>query len=898
MNKTMMKIGGFAISIMALMTAASVSAQDFDKKSLLYRVSSAEDKTVELVGFEKKPKEVLEIPDMVSYKGDKYTVTTIAENAFKDCIILEKVLGPTIQIIKDGAFQGCTNLSSASFNDQLSEVRKCAFADCSSLTQVLLGNNVQTIGDAAFQNCFSLTELSFGSGLKSLGAGVINGSKISSIVLPNSLIKVGHHAFAECNQLSSVTFGNALTQIDNNAFEKTSISSVVFPNTLLTIGDKAFADCTNLTTISFGNSLKEIGAGAFQGLPISSLSFPTSLKIIKNGAFKDCKNLQSISLNDGIETIKEGAFENCSLLSVDLSDCMADVENNAFKDCKNVITSNYSLKGIANYINKSNGNISTVKLFKDGFAFFQDKINASKCDVITKYGKFISQKGGYIVAENLIMVPSESGNGVVLKDVKGKVLTKSIYDNIYSVEDRSLEFTDGCLKVCKNGKYGYIDKTGNEIIPCKYSLVDDSFRDGIARVWGEMDEKSGGRPSGYVNYKGKEIVPCIIKSVDDVYRNGYFIFRSNGKYGAINKLGNIVVPFEYDYINDFSEGVAGVIKDGKLGFIDNSNKVIIPFNYNLESYEISEYIFKFSEGLVAVKKDGKWGYIDKSNNVVIPFIYWSAEDFHGGMACVEDNDGKKACIDKTGKVVQPFGVSDISHLINGIYMRTITSSSYDDQEYMLFNKIGILGKFSNYPLCKDNLIIVKKNMKYGAIDYTGKVLIPCIYKTLNDYGDVLIASDDNGRDAAFDHTGKVLTPSTYTSLVYDQNVLRAVDDNGRYHYYNRLGELIASTENELDYGLCSEYILTIFKDDLYGYVDYTGKIISPCIYEEAGSFNDGFAIVCKGGKWGVIDRNGKETIPCVYDEVSCFNNGLAVVYKDDKLGFVDVNGKSTFDYQK
>lgn len=881
----MMKNGRFAITIMALMTVFSVSAQDFDKKNLLYRINSVENKTVELLGFEKKPKEVLEIPDIVSYKGDKYTVTTIAENAFKDCTILENIIGPTIQIIKDGAFQGCTNLSSASFNDQLSEVRKCAFADCSSLTQVLLGNNVQTIGDAAFQNCSSLTELSFGSGLKSLGAGVINGTKISSIVLPNSLIRVGHHAFAECNQLSSVTFGNALTQIDNNAFEKTSISSIVFPNTLLNIGDKAFADCTSLKTITFGNSLKEIGAGAFQGLPISSLSFPTSLKIIKNGAFKDCKSLQSISLNDDIETIKEGAFENCSLLSVDLSDCMADVEKNAFSGCKDVITSNYSLKGLASYLYKKkrdficminyesqieriiqDGDVTALEFFNKGFAFFHYcDAGTLRCDVVTKYGKVISQKGGYIVAENLIMVPSEKGNGVILKDVRGKILTKSIYDNIYNEEHRSLVFADGCLKVCKNGKYGYIDKSGNEIIPCKYSLVDDSYKDGIARVWGEMDEKSGGRPSGYVNNKGKVIVPCIIKSVDDVYRNGYFIFRSNGKYGAIDKLGNIVIPFDYDYINDFSEGLAGVIKEGKLGFVDNSNKVIIPFNYNLESYEISEYKFKFSEGLAAVKKDGQWGYIDKSNNVVIPFIYWGAEDFHGGMACVEDNDGKKACIDKTGKVVQPFGGMDIFHLINGIYYRYTNSGTYGDKENILFNKAGIIGKFSSDPYINygDSLIIVNKDKKYGAVEYTGKLLIPCVYNDLR----------------------------------YSGFILRAKDDNGRC-LYNRTGKMIVSSDYETDYNdYGHEGIIKVMKDDLFGFIDKEGKMISPCVFNEAEDYHDGYAIVSKGEKWGVIDRNGKETIPLKYDEVFCFNNGLAVVYKDGKLGFVDVNGKSTFDYK-
>ena len=105
----MMKKSRFAIIIMVLMITSSVSAQDFDKKNLLYRIISTENKTVELLGFEKKPKEELVIPEEVSYKGDKYAITTIAENAFRDCTVLKSIIGSTIQTIKDGAFQGCIN---------------------------------------------------------------------------------------------------------------------------------------------------------------------------------------------------------------------------------------------------------------------------------------------------------------------------------------------------------------------------------------------------------------------------------------------------------------------------------------------------------------------------------------------------------------------------------------------------------------------------------------------------------------------------------------------------------------------------------------------------------------------------------------------------------------------
>lgn len=883
MNKTMTKKSRFAIIIMVLMITSSVSAQDFDKKNLLYRIISTENKTVELLGFEKKPKEELVIPDEVSYKGDKYAITTIAENAFKDCIVLKSIIGSTIQTIKDGAFQGCINLSSVTFSDQLSEVKNNAFRGCTSLSQVSLGDNVQTIGDAAFAACASLSELSFGSGLKSLGTGVINGTKISSIVLPNSLVKVGHHAFADCNQLSSVTFGNALIQIDDNAFEKTSISTIVFPNTLLIIGDKAFADCTNLQSITYGNSLKEIGAGAFQGIPISSLSFPTSLLIVKDGAFKDCKSLQNISFNDNIESIKENAFKGCSLLSVDLTDCMADVANNAFEGCNSVITSNYSIKGIANYINKLENNVIAIPDlnreqidhfihendvvvlgdFKDGFAFFQytDK-GISKCDVVTIFGKVISQKGGYVVAENLIMVPSDNGNGVVLKDIRGKILSKSVYDDIYK-NNINLKFTNGYLQVCKNKKYGFIDKSGKEVVPCKYSRVED-FKYDVAVVYGDIDDRVGARKMGLVNTKGQEIIPCdnIIGGVPS--EKGEYVVKRNSKYGVIDKNLNIIIPFEYDGIGEFSEGLASVIKNGKKGFIDKANRLIIPCEYDEPDPEwgVSD---DFSEGLVNVSKDGKWGYINKSNKVVIPFIYDIAESFHGGLALV--NLGEY-CIDVTGKIVQRSNSDLLEHLTNGIFRKGL-------DEFVLFNKCGIIGKYDRswnnagveyYDGEKfDGYLFVGRNNKSGVIDYNGKEIIPIIYDFINHY---------NYPDHQF-----IIAKSGSLKTLFDTS-----------------GNMVVSSDYEIKSS--AESIVKVRKDGLYGYIDKSGKIVSPCIYDEAEDFHNGFAIVCKGGLWGVIDTSGKETIPCKYQGVSFFYDGLAFVNNDGKWGFVDLNGKSTFDYQK
>lgn len=89
--------------------------------------------------------------------------------------------------------------------------------------------------------------------------------------------------------------------------------------------------------------------------------------------------------------------------------------------------------------------------------------------------------------------------------------------------------------------------------------------------------------------------------------------EKNGKWGYVNQAGEIIIPFQYDFANDFSEGLAAVRKMYDWGFIDETGNTIIPFMY--------DGAWDFIDGLAPVFKDELWGFIDKNNDLVIPFQY-------------------------------------------------------------------------------------------------------------------------------------------------------------------------------------------------------------------------------------------------------------------------------------
>ena len=79
---------------------------------------------------------------------------------------------------------------------------------------------------------------------------------------------------------------------------------------------------------------------------------------------------------------------------------------------------------------------------------------------------------------------------------------------------------------------------------------------------------------GYIDGTGNEIIPCIYDNLGKYHdiQEGLIPALTNGKMGYIDKSGKTIIPFVYDKANSFSEGLAIVEKDGKFGFIDKTGK--------------------------------------------------------------------------------------------------------------------------------------------------------------------------------------------------------------------------------------------------------------------------------------------------------------------------------------
>ena len=100
------------------------------------------------------------IPEEVEYSGTLYSVTSIGNEAFRNCSGLTSVTIPnSVTSIGEYAFEHCNGLTSVTIPNSVTSIDFGAFLGCSGLTSVTIPNSVTSIGLSVFADCSGLTSL-------------------------------------------------------------------------------------------------------------------------------------------------------------------------------------------------------------------------------------------------------------------------------------------------------------------------------------------------------------------------------------------------------------------------------------------------------------------------------------------------------------------------------------------------------------------------------------------------------------------------------------------------------------------------------------------------------------------------------------------------------------------
>ncbi len=330
-----------------------------------------------------------------------------------------------------------------------------------------------------------------------------------------------------------------------------------------------------------------------------------------------------------------------------------------------------------------------------------------------------------------------------------------------------------------------------------------------------------------------------------------FPVRSGGKWGYIDKTGQLKIQPQYDYAFEFAEGLAAICtgvtrwstgspeefpEDGKWGYIDQTGTVIIQPQF--------EFASSFSEGAAHVRTAGKSGFIDRTGQWVIPAEFSWADNFSDGLAGAEQS-GLWGYIDRKGqwKITPQFKWVDqfsegLAHvqLPDGT-MRFITQKADPVKDHVPQGSTFLGCRF------KEQLACFQDGERFGYMDEHGQVTIQPQFAIAHEFSEGL-APVCVGSPIKVET--QMITPAPPQP---------------------------PATRS------C-------------GFIDRSGKFVIPPQFDAAMGFSEERAVAERQGRLGVIDREGRWVVQPTFRMAYPFNHGLARVYPESMPGFgyVDRNG--------
>lgn len=312
-----------------------------------------------------------------------------------------------------------------------------------------------------------------------------------------------------------------------------------------------------------------------------------------------------------------------------------------------------------------------------------------------------------------------------------------VYVTVLNPTDELISLNDGIVVGMDIHNIPKMD--GLKITYPEISLMEevnfDTSERKLLKLYGEPDDKYEDTSSDYTQYVWHQ------EGYDENYYNLILVYYMNGRMtevtiqhnptnaeeeesnvvegpeeviegyvGAINKIGEIVIPCIYDSIDWKKESIVAYIGEEQEYYtltgekIDNSEK---------------EKVFVCEGAGYIVEIDSKYGVSDKNGNVLIEPYYEILNEIPGKNLLIAQKDSLCGVIDLNENIIVPFIYDSINpDGTNEVLLRVCKDNKYGCLETTNFTE-QIPLEYHNITICKDGSFNLSKNRTDEFFDKEG-----------------------------------------------------------------------------------------------------------------------------------------------------------------------------------
>lgn len=471
-----------------------------------------------------------------------------------------------------------------------------------------------------------------------------------------------------------------------------------------------------------------------------------------------------------------------------------------------------------------------------------------------------------------------------------------------------------------------------------------SIRDPQAPV----DAQPAPRRFGSLDIRTRTGIPPTYSAAQDRFGEGLWAVCQDGRWGFVDRDGQVVIPFRFAYAKTFSDGLAivamAIDNQGLLTqwmAIDRTGAETCRFKApdGQRLVSVDPYASGFALASMDRRMECGWkampdgsatyvqpeggqkppkeavanGYFARDGRFrALPAGFQASWGFHHGLAHIA-GPGREALIDASFAIRTPPEVDgfimprDEVAAPAGIVFARMADRAGPQRTYGLLDmqgKVIVPATLPDQPLPVGELFRLVWPPRYGMVDHRGKPLAESRYEQMTRPADGLVAVVADGKlgflEAA---TGKIAIPLRFAVGSYDpfgrsgnfSEGLAGVSEGGRgrFGFIDPKGAWVIQPQFHYIRQAFSSGIAVVSTDGSNSVIiDRTGAWLGSGPTFELGRFSDGLApIGSRGKKYGYVDRTGSEVIPRRFDSAGPFHAGLAAVREGARWSVIGRDGK-------
>ncbi|MEG2957875.1 MAG: WG repeat-containing protein [Christensenellaceae bacterium] len=299
-----------------------------------------------------------------------------------------------------------------------------------------------------------------------------------------------------------------------------------------------------------------------------------------------------------------------------------------------------------------------------------------------------------------------------------------------------------------------------------------------------IKEEATAQPS---EEKTPEPVPELVSEADMLP-----FIDADGKFGYMDKEGNILIQPVYDYAGRFSEGVAEIRMNDKSGYIDKTGNIVIEAKYDTGLPKNDGIVTVYE--IIEPNTETHTVYLDEEGKELLRVECFFSGAYSQGMIRVKDTEtSTMRFIDLTGKDVFDKEFTSVGDYFEGKawFYEGATGGYIDKKGNVLFEGFTRAGDFS------EGLAPVRKDGMWGYINEKGEFALkfpdlkePDLLRPFENGKAFFIVNNLMG---VIDKEGNVLVEPKFEGVTYIYDDLIGVyAPTGRiFHYETFDGEVIA-----------------------------------------------------------------------------------------------------------